>query len=420
MSTRRPAALAVSVLLTFLATLPVARGAEASGDLAPLEGTWSGRIGWKGDTVDLRLEWTSESGRSTFRERRTVPLAELTGADPGSFSRPWAPLHFEWSRDAGKLDFTGEGAWFFRPGGKFTFQPDPGFAEKVRAAGALRTDPRTLFFMALQTTPVSLVSALGKLGYEDVDIDDVVRLGRHGIDGDYVAAAAELGERPDLDEIDRLHSRGVSAEDLRSFAANGLGGIDAESLMRLKSQGIDAAWVAAMASAGLGTDDVEALVRLHQHGVSPDEATGYLLAKGIDVDTEGMIRLKSAGVSPGYLQEITSSGVAQPDIEKVIRLQQRGIDPATARDLAALGFTDIEGIVRLRSQGVSADEIAGFRKAGYGDLDVEDLVRLHTHGVDPAFAAKLTAGGISGLSVDDLIRLHQSGDADRLIRNQEK
>lgn len=418
MRTVRPMVLVAAALAGCLAGVSASSG--ASGDLAPLEGTWSGRIGWGGDTLDLRLEWTSESGRSTFHERRTVPLAELAGADAGSFSRPWAPLHFEWTREAGKLDFTGEGAWFFRPGGKFTFQPDPNFAEKVRAAGALRTDPRTLFYMALQTTPASLVSALGKLGYEDLDINDVMRLGRHGIDGDYVAAAAELGERPDLDEIDRLHSRGVSAEDLRSFAANGLGGIDAESLMRLRSQGIDAGWVAAMASAGIDTGDVETLVRLHQHGVSPDEAAGYLRAQGIDVDTGGMIRLKSAGVSPDYLQEIATSGVAQPDIDRVIRLRQRGIDPATARDLAALGFTDVEEIVRLHSQGVSADEIAGFRKAGYGDLDVEDLVRLHSHGVDPAFAGKLADGGITGLSVDDLIRLRQTGDADRLIRKREK
>ncbi len=379
--------------------------------LDPLEGTWSARVGWGSETLRLRVSWLSESGMSTFREELILPIEEVKGVEPGDFSRSWAPLEWKWVRSAGTFVFSGEGAWFFRPGGTFRFEPTPEFAARLASLGSVEVDARALFWFGLKDVHLDLVDALSELGYRELDIDDIVRLSRMGIDGDWIRAMKGLTHLPSAEALQQLYARGIGPEILRSFESAGLQEVSAESLLRLSAQGITAEWVAGMRDAGYGLDEIDELLRLHSHGVSPEEVAGYRATEGFATDTDAIVRLHTQGIEPGYLRALLATRLSDPGIDSVIRLHQQGIHPEYVREVAELGYDDPEEIVRLHTQGVAAATIRELRDLGYDELDVDELVRLSNHGVDPAFVRRLAKAGFVELTVEQLVRARTQGES---------
>lgn len=438
----RPSTLLALVAVIVMALPPLQAAAENG--LEPLEGTWSARIGWGGETLRLRMRWLPASGTGESRADFEIPLEEMEGIVPGDFSRSGAPLSFSWSRKAGTFRFTGEGAWFFRPGGEFVFFPSQEEAARLRELGTVDVDSRALFWMALRDVDPALIQGLADLGYESVRMDDVLRLSRRGIDLGHVQDAQSLGYRPSLDELIQLHARGIEGSYLRAFGENGIQHVPVEDIIRLHARGIDAATMRGMIEAGYGPDRVEDMIRLHTRGVDPGELADYTGMEGGAPTTEEILRLHSRGVKPGmvaeytgaeglrptpeeiirlhsqgvpadYLLRVAGSGLREP-VESAVRLKQRGVDPELFEGLAAMGYTDIEDIITVHSRSIPLRDIQELRELGYTGLDVSDLTRLHDNGVRASFVRRLVEAGYTDLTVEELVEIKRRGEEELLTR----
>jgi hypothetical protein len=327
----------------------------------------------------MRLRWESESGMSTFTEELDIPISETEGVRPGDFSSSGAPLRFRWSLPAGAVEFEGEGAWFFRPGGPFRFIPSHGFADGLARIGSNELDARILFWMALREVDLPLVAGLAELGYQELDFDDVVRLSRHDIDIEFLRAAHEVCDHPSIGDLVTLRSRGIDTGVLRGYEEAGIVGLPVDEIVQLHARGVAPAYLQAILSSEIAPAGVESEIQLRQRGV--DSALAAAIA-----------------------------GLGFVDVGEILQLHARGVPIETVRALRELGFEGVEEIIQLHARGVPVEMIRGLHELGYGQLDVDDLLRLRSSGVDPDFVRRLAGLGFSGLSVEDLVRARLRGD----------
>lgn len=212
--------------------------------LTPQEtrGTWTARLqdGWTRPDGQRMVSINVQQG-SNHQHGTSLPLAELRGL--GANGNRWTsqgPVQFTVSRDAGDIRF--EGAFVNGGGaGTYTFTPKPDYIAAMAQAGYRGLDDDTVMRLALQDVSrsfVASINAMKAVGYERVEVNDLVRMRIHGVTPQFITQMRDLGYGDlSADRLVQFRIHGVTPEFVREAKAAGFTSLNADDLVDLSIHG---------------------------------------------------------------------------------------------------------------------------------------------------------------------------------------
>ena len=100
-------------------------------------------------------------------------------------------------------------------------------------------------------------------GYDDIDVDGLVRLQRYGITADAISAlAAATARRFTVDELVTFSRYEVTADYVRGLTAVGFGDLQASDIVRLRRYEVEPEFIERLQAAGFEDLTVDKIIRL--------------------------------------------------------------------------------------------------------------------------------------------------------------
>ena len=131
------------------------------------------------------------------------------------------------------------------------------------------------------------------------------------------------GHPSSLQQLEELHSQGITPEFVRGIQAAGYRDFSASDLVELHLHGVEPDWVQGMSASGYRRLLPFELVELHQHGISPEWLRGMVQAGYGGVAPDQLISMHEHGIDAGSVRRAGGSG-GRPSPEELISLQARG------------------------------------------------------------------------------------------------
>ena len=292
---------------------------------AQLRGAWHATV--DGDRVHLDLL------RDESHFGRSFPRAELPISDAQLNATTETPVSFTLARDAGRIAMTGS----FQSGegvGRFTFTPDPSYAQTIRALGVGIDEELTdehLFSLAMMDVSTGFIREMQALGYHE-----------------------------SLSQYTAFRIHGVNSAFVRDLAALGYSKLTAEQLVTFRIHGVSSDFVRAMKDLGY-TPSADELVAFRIHGVSSD-----------------------------FVRDMRDFGLKDLSADQLVAMRIHGVSSDYVRELRDLGYTGLSSdqLVAMRIHGVSTQFIRELKSAGYQNVPVEKLIEMRIHGIDADFLRK--------------------------------
>jgi hypothetical protein len=287
-------------------------------------GTWSIAPSSKAGEVNLELRYTRSGafGNEQWDESEDTPISQLRGLTAADIRDGGARKSFSIEQDAG--DFQADGTFNGDTGGgTWTFRPNPSFANDLRRRGIGAPSDKQQFELAMARFKLSTLDALLASGFERPSIDDLVRMGQHGVTNDYITAMKNVRLSPKrVSELIRMRDHGVSAR----YAADMLRRapqLSAEDLIELRDHGVSSDYMAALADAGYGNVSPSDAERMVDHGVSRSYLQG-LRNLGYHPSVDDLVRLVDHGVSINFIERMRQHGYTRLSVDDLIRLRDHG------------------------------------------------------------------------------------------------
>lgn len=261
-----------------------------------IAGTWRIDPSSQAGKVDLELRYarTGVGGNEQWSDSEDTPISELHGLSSTDLQSNGQTRTFSIVKDAGRFEATGtfgrgEGA------GTWTFAPDASFAGALRRRGIGAPNEKRQFELAIARFKLSTLDALLREGFERPSIDDLVAMGAHGVDDDYINAMKDVHLSPKrVSGLIRMRDHGVTPK----YAAD---------MLRRAPQ--------------LTADD---LVALRDHGVSSEYVQALADAGYSNVSPADMQRLVDHAVSVSFIERMRQHGYAHLSVDELIRLRDHG------------------------------------------------------------------------------------------------
>jgi beta-lactamase regulating signal transducer with metallopeptidase domain len=168
-------------------------------------------------------------------------------------------------------------------------------------------------------TKGSFLDDIQSAGYKDLDVDHLVAMKMHGVDGDFIRQMRDAGYQPDADQLIAFKIHGVSGE-----------------------------FVQQMRNAGLHLTE-DQLVAFRIHGITAD-----------------------------YVNQLKQAGLQNLNGDELIAMTIHKVDPAWIREIASLGYPNLSAdqLMSLRIHGVSSDLIREVQSHGFKNLNADQLIQL--------------------------------------------
>ena len=269
-----------------------------------------------------------------------------------------------------------------------------------------------------QTTPESSqtersqLAALIAPAKLDLTTDQVLRLGRLGLDANDIDAFRKVG----LTKFDVLRSfatHGIDAHDFVAFKKAGHG--KADTVLALARHGVDPGDIADFERVGLRSLDAKHLLDLARHGVDASDAVQLkvFLSQGDDPrqKVRKLVRLARFGVDGDDLAEFVKLNLPGFEVDDIMKLKRHGVDAEDVHAFRRAGvkMIDVDQLVKLARNGLDAEDLLELRAAGFERLSLDDAVHLSRHGVDGGDLRAFKAAGLSALTVDQVVDLARHG-----------
>ena len=231
---------------------------------AQLRGAWHATA--DGDRIHLSL---LRDG-NTFG--RSFPRAEFPISDAQLNATSETPVSFTLARDAGSIAMTGS----FQSGegvGRFTFTPDPSYAQTIRALGVGIDEELTdehLFSLAMMDVSTAFIREMQALGYRE-SLSQYTAFRIHGVNAAFVRDLAALGDsKLTAEQLVTFRIHGVSSDYVRELRDLGYTGLSSDQLVAMRIHGVSTQFIRELKSAGYQNVPVEKLIEMRIHGIDAD------------------------------------------------------------------------------------------------------------------------------------------------------
>ena len=207
----------------------------------------------------------SHTWSSSFRH------ADLAGFNVAAFrGAALQPISFAVSRDAGRMDCSGQGAGSMARGA-CSVTANAEFNAFLQSNGIARPTAHETFGLISLDVKRELVTALTQARYAAPSLEDLMGLTAVGVSPGYIRALAAQGYRPErIEDLVQFGALDISPEYIGSFRRAGYADLSAEDLVQMKALNITPEFVAGFDRIGYGRLPVGDLVQLKALGVTPE------------------------------------------------------------------------------------------------------------------------------------------------------
>lgn len=311
-------------------------------------GEWSAEFRPDTGAVHLMIERRAGAGGSDKRYF-LLPLYRLEGLSQVLPIRDGSSLKFQLTRDAGTFLF--QGAFAGGNGsGRYQFTYNPGFLAKMSELGYEDISPENQFLMAVHDIGLSLARDLRRLKGRSLPLEELIDIGRGGVNSEYVRGLRSAGVEPKSErQLAEMRRHGVSESFIRELEAMGYERLNADELIDLRKAGVTIAFIKEMEAMGYKSTPIRKLTQMRFQGVTLDS-----------------------------IRELEAMGYARPSVDQLLGMKLFGVTPDFIRTLNALGHgrVPLDLLSCLRIQGVSTDFVRQTTEDGRKKLSLRELVRL--------------------------------------------
>ena len=327
-----------------------------AGTAHAVQGTWTAKVdGMRADRIYLALRYSGTNNMDF-----THDVSVLTGlAAEAVRARTSTPVSFALDREAGRVSFEGS----FENGkgsGHFTFEPNAGYLDKVRALGVdvsrRNSDPpwrgdERLLFLAL------------------IDVST-----------DYIRSMIAEGYEVTLEDYQEMRLFEVTPAHVREMRSLGFDHISARELVATRIHGITPEYVREMRAAGWDLSLSE-LQSARIFNVTP-ELREEMAKLGYRVSIDKLIAFRVHGVTPEWIAEQRSLGYGELSADDLVSMRIFNVTPEFREEMAKLGYrVSVDKLTAFRIHGVTPEWIEELKKLGYAHLSADDLISMKIHGV---------------------------------------
>ena len=251
----------------------------------------------RGDPSRLKANFRSEDrGRGDNDWSTEFRPTELGGLDLAGFrGAAGRPIRFALTREAGRLDCSGNGGNSYAAG-YCSFVADPAFAQLLDSQGIGRPTQEQAFGLMAVNARRELIEAVAAARYPKPSIDNLMALSALNVTGAYIGEMARAGYRP--------------------------GTIDL--LIEFKALDITPEWIAGLVRIGYADLPGDDLVQLKALNVTPDYVAGFERVGYHHLSADQLVQLKAMDITPEFVRAVAGASGRMPDTSKLIELKTFG------------------------------------------------------------------------------------------------
>jgi hypothetical protein len=237
-----------------------------------------------------------ENGRERDDWSTGFMPSELIGLEVSSFHAAGSrPLHFAITREAGRLDCSGNGGGDYASG-NCRFTDNPAFTQLLISRGIGRPTRQQAFGLMAVNARREVIDAVAAARYPTPSIDDLMALSALGVDGRYVTEMARAGYR-----TGSIHS-----------------------LVEFKALGITSQWIAGFVRVGYANVPGDGLVQLRALDVTPEYVAGFQRIGYRNIPVSTLIELKALNITPEFVQSTVGQQATMPTVNQLVEIKMFG------------------------------------------------------------------------------------------------
>lgn len=171
----------------------------------------------------------------------------------------------------------------------------------------------------------SLLAALANAGYSNLDVDEIIKLGTHGISARYLTAMNNAGwGKLTPDQLIQLSTHGVTPRFLQGIADSGLKNLTLNDTIEMSIHGVRPELIREIHALGFGPYTSKQLIEFSIHGARPDLFRALKDSGFQSADPKQILEAVTHGVKPSDIREAQQYGL-NLTLRQIIRLKQAGM-----------------------------------------------------------------------------------------------
>lgn len=251
---------------------------------------------------------------------------------------------------------------------------------------------------------------------DSLTIDQIIRLRRYGVDGDFVRDIKALGyDTPMYDDLVAIARYGAGPDFIRSMRAAGFSGLSLSEYAQAARYDMNPEFASAMRDAGLGELSLADLTLLSRYDASPEMIRGLRSAGLTNLSAKDVATLARYDANVEMINSLKSLGYNDLSVEDIVKASRYDVDVEYISAMRKAGYTNLslDEVASLARYGIRADLVDALSKAGYNNLSVDELRSVGRYDVTPEVIQGLGQAGYSGLSIGEIVSFSRYGvDAD--------
>ena len=278
-------------------------------------------IDFRPETGSLNMMLGLADGMEYGRNEKyfSVGLDQLTGLTQAQVLSSASTVNFQLKRDAGTFNCTGR----FNNGhgaGSFEFSPDPGFAARMGQQGYVNLSAETQLVMAIYDINPAFVSNLRAAGYNDLTLDQLIKLGMQGAASD-TRGGTVMGRGPIPTPHVVVMPQMRGADNLvNEMEAMGYSRPSAQQVSAMSTQGVTSSFVKEISSYFSTPPTIDQLIGMSTQGVTPEYIKGLASLGYTGLSAKQVICLRVRGITPEYIQSLPSQPT-RPSLRQLIMMK---------------------------------------------------------------------------------------------------
>jgi hypothetical protein len=176
----------------------------------------------------------------------------------------------------------------------------------------------------VEATKGNFLDDIQRAGYTDLDVDHLVAMKIHGVDGDFIRQMRDAGYQLDADQLVAFKIHGVSGEFVQQMRDAGLH-LTADQLIAFRIQDVTADYINQLKQAGLQNLNGDELIAMRIHKVDPAWIREIGSLGYPNLSTDQLLALRIHGVSSDFIREVQSHGFKNLNADQLIQLKRLDI-----------------------------------------------------------------------------------------------
>ncbi|MBQ4821641.1 M56 family metallopeptidase [Aquimarina sp. MMG016] len=189
-------------------------------------------------------------------------------------------------------------------------------------------------YQETQQTPNDFIKAFKALGYENIEVDDIISLKIHNVTPEFIKRYHNAGYKNiPLDDVVGLKIHNVTPDFIDTFKKAGYKNISLEDAMSLKIHNVSPDTASAYTKIGYNNLTIDDLMSLKIHNVSPEFIKEFKKTRFGNLPLDDIISFKIHNVTPGFVKPFEDLGYKNITADQAMSLKIHNVTPEFVKSL---------------------------------------------------------------------------------------